>query len=163
MRQNKKQGMQKNQKGHDKLQVEDSEEVFKKILKQKGFTLKNPDIQTGWEAFKEMSSLTFKCSDNGLLFETGMYDFSGENLYYVSFVRQFTMVVDEEYDYMEQLHLDFYCQPDEKFASFKERIWTYDFDDDFEKFLQAVEENSVFQLLKKSQMTKKAEIYLEEV
>ena len=49
--------------------------------------------------------------ETALLFQCGVYDFTGEELFYFDFVRQFTI---EEDGYMEQLHCEFVFEPIEE-------------------------------------------------
>lgn len=64
-----------------------------------------------WEVFKEfvkVPSDTRGPDSDGVLYQTGTFDFYGDPEFYISFVRQFE-VVDEggEYDHYEQLDCEF--------------------------------------------------------
>lgn len=144
------------------MKTEKAEEFFKELLKKHGFDKKKPDLLTGWTVFKKMSAQPFDCAGDSLLFETGVYDFTGEALYYISLVRQFTIDVDGEYDYLEQLHLEFTYQPEECLKDQKTIIQTYDFDDDFQMFFEAVEKAEAF-LLPQEMIPAGVEIYMDEV
>lgn len=144
------------------MKTEKAEEYFKELLKKNGFDEKKPNLLTGWEVFKRMSVQTFDCFEDSLLFESGVYDFTGEALYYVSLVRQFTIDVDGEYDYMEQLHLEFTYQQEERLLEQKTIIQTYDFDDDFQMFFEAVEKAEAF-LIPQGMTPVGVEIYMDEV
>lgn len=144
------------------MKTEKAEEYFKELLKKSGFDEKKPNLLTGWEVFKRMSVQTFDCFEDSLLFESGVYDFTGEALYYVSLVRQFTIDVDGEYDYMEQLHLEFTYQQEERLLEQKTIIQTYDFDDDFQMFFEAVEKAEAF-LIPQGMTPVGVEIYMDEV
>lgn len=146
-----------------KLQTEEAEPVLRKLLKTNGFDPKKPSVKIGWETFKEMSKYLFDCSEDDLLFETGVYDFSDEELFYFSLIRQFTIDVDGEYDYMEQLHMEFTYRPEAELKALTETIWTYDFDDNFERFLEAVEQSEAFQIPQKKFEPVGFDLYYDEV
>lgn len=145
-----------------KMKTEKAEGFLRKLLKENGFDWKNPDLKIGWETFKRMDSQAFDCSEDELLFETGIYDDRGEELYYLSIVRQFTIDVDGEYDYIEQLYLEFTYRPDETLKALETVIWSYDFDGDSNKFFKAVEKSPAF-FIPQKMLPVKAEVYLEEV
>lgn len=136
---------------------------YRASLKEAGFNPKEPELKTAWEVFKKLSCLRFDCSDDSLLFETGVYDFTGEEQFYLSMVRQFTIEVDGEYDYMEQIHLEFSYRTDEKLAGLKETFWTYDFDDDVSAFIAAVEESPAFKIPLKEYHALAVDIYQDEI
>ena len=62
------------------------------------------------DAFAEMCRTSVGDPDD-LLFETGTYDFTGENMFYFSLVRQFQFMDEDEY---VQLHLDVLYTPSPK-------------------------------------------------
>lgn len=144
------------------MKTEQSEVLLKKRLKENGFDWKNPDLRTGWETFKQICSQKFDCADEGLMFETGVYDFTGEELYYLFLMREFTQEVEGEFDYMEQLHLEFSYPSDEQLQEQEERIHSSEFDEEFEKFFEAVEQSSIFRNLQGKKPIG-AEVYFDEV
>lgn len=145
-----------------KMKTEKAEELLRKTLKAHGFDENKPDLSIGWEAFKEIGTQPFDCAGEGLLFETGIYDFRGEELYYIFLIREFTLEVEGEFDYMEQLHLEFAYQPTERLRELEERIHSFDFDDDFGKFFEAVEQSVAFSALKDLTPVE-VEVYFDEV
>lgn len=146
------------------LGTEEGLPLFRKMLKEAGFDPKEPDLQTAWEVFQKFSGSRFDCSDDSLLFEAGIFDFTGEDEQFcLSFVRQFTIEVEEEYDYMQQLHIDLFYQPDESLERLEDTIWTYDFDDDFPSFFKAVEQSEAFKRLMAERRPSSCEIYQDEV
>lgn len=154
MEQKNKKGLLKTSDGLPELQV---------ILKEAGFNPKEPDLKTAWSAFKKFNELRFDCADDSLLFETGIYNFTGEELFYLSMVRQFTLEVDGEFDYMEQIHLELAYQPDERLEGLGERLWTYEFDDDASVFMEAVEKSQVFTILLEQYHPSASDIYQDEI
>lgn len=155
--------MGKEDKAAKIFQTEEAEGIMRKMLNEEGFDEKAPDVKAAWNSFKKMCEVEFDCAGDDLLFETGMYEFSGEKEFFLSFVRQFTVDVDGEYDYMKQLHLDFNYKPEQELENLKEIVWTFDFEDDFEQFFKAVEENAVFLNLQEHYKPIGCELFMEEI
>lgn len=66
------------------------------------------DIKKVWETFKAFSKETVEGEeDKEILFQCGVYDFTGEELFHFDFVRQFTVYEKDDYSHMEQLHCEF--------------------------------------------------------
>lgn len=57
--------------------------------------------------------------DESLLFETGTFDFTGEELFYFSFTKQFPNEDDEYY----QIHMDILYEPDDENKKFSDTFW----------------------------------------
>ena len=66
------------------------------------------DIKKVWETFKAFCTEPVEGEeDKEILFQCGVYDFTGEELFHLDFVRQFTIYEEDEYSRMEQLHCEF--------------------------------------------------------
>ena len=72
------------------------------------------------DIFEQMCQMPI--NDDMLLFETGTYDFTGEDLFYFSLVRQFPNGQDEYY----QVHVDVQYTPNLKNKNFEESVWNID-------------------------------------
>lgn len=150
--------------GKTEQNTDGAEALLRKMLKENGFQPKSPDVKIAWETFKAMCDVKFECEEDELLFETGVYDFSGKDMFFLSVVRQFTIIEEDgEYDYVEQLHMDFLYEPVPELAEFSETIWTYDFEDDFGGFFEAVEKSQVFCAVRESFIPVEFELYFDEV
>lgn len=145
------------------LQTQEGETLLKKLLKENGFEPKKPDIRIAWHAFKQLGEYQFDCSEEGLLFEAGMIGEGEEKQFCLSMVRQFTIEVEEEYDYMEQLHMDFFYSPEAALEKMKQVVWTYEFDGDFQSFFEAVGRLPIFNILQESYAPLGFELYQEEI
>ena len=55
-----------------RLKTSDALGMFRAVLKESGFNPKEPDLKTGWEAFRRFAGLSFECADDSLLFEAGI-------------------------------------------------------------------------------------------
>ena len=136
---------------------------FRALLKENGFIPKEPNLKTGWDVFRKFAGLQFDCADDSLLFEAGVYEYTDETLFCLSMVRQFTIEVDGEYDYIEQIHLDLFYKPDGTLGGLKETLWTCDFDDDASAFFKAVEESASFKIPFERYQPMSCDIYQDEI
>lgn len=71
--------------------------------------------------------------DEMILFETGTYDFTGEELYYFSLVKQFPNDYDDEY---YQIHVDVLYKPCNENKSLNKTIWDEDIDEDIFDYIR---------------------------
>lgn len=111
------------------------------------FSLNNPTPSLAWKGYKRFSRKEVICADDGFLFQIGCYNFTGEQLFYLDFVRQFTIENKQgEYDHMEQLHIEFTRQPTPELEELENNLWAYDFDSP-SAFFSAVENMKEFQVV----------------
>ncbi len=106
------------------------------------------------DAFENMCKISTDSEEEMLLFETGIFDFTGEGMFYFSLVRQFP---NGEGEYF-QLHLDVMYQPDQENSRFCESIWDEDLEENFFDF---VRNSEAYQLLR-DRSAKKVHVYLDE-
>ncbi|MGG4155843.1 hypothetical protein [Bacillus muralis] len=120
------------------------------------------DIKEVWEIFKAFCIERVEGEDDQeILFQCGISDFSGDELLYFDFVRQFTVYEEDEYSRMEQLHCEFSFKPTDELRKVVVSKWSMDFDhlSDFFTHLETLQEFQVPLNLKQV----KIEIYQEEV
>ena len=86
------------------------------------------------DAFKEVCSIPI--DEDMILFETGVYDFTGEELFYFSFVRQFPNDEDEYY----QLHLDILYEVSKDNLSYQQVTWDCDIDKNIFDYIKSSDE-----------------------
>lgn len=106
------------------------------------------------DAFEKMCQIPIESEKEMLLFETGVYKFTGAPLFYFSLVRQFP---NEEGEYY-QLHLDVMYQPDEENSSFFSTVWNEDIDGNFFDFVRKTDDY----LAVKNDEILKIEVYMDE-
>ena len=99
--------------------------------------------------------------EDGILWQVGCYDFTGEKLCYLDFVRQFSFSNNGEYDHMEQLHLEFTCTPTAVLSQLERNQWAFDYPS-LGAYFRAVESFPEFQTALKSSPWK-VELRQEEV
>jgi hypothetical protein len=120
------------------------------------------DINKVWETFKDFCKEPVEGEeDKEVLFECGVYDFTGEELFHFNFVRQFTVYEEDEYSQMEQLHCEFLFKPTDELRSLEASEWSMDYDDivDFFNHIENLQEFKIPFNLKPI----KSEIFQEEV
>lgn len=120
------------------------------------------DIKKVWETFKAFCKETVEGEENKeILFQCGVYDFTGEELFHFDFVRQFTVYEEDEYSHMEQLHCEFLFKPIDDLSKLVVAEWSMDYDelDDFLNHIENLQEFKIPLNLKPI----KSEIYQEEV
>lgn len=92
--------------------------------------------------------------DDVRLFETGTYDFSGEELFCFSLIRQFP---NEEGEFC-QLHMDILYFSDDANRGLSESAWSFDIDTDFFSYVR----NSKAYMAVKDHHMVKIDIYMDE-
>ncbi|USK68522.1 hypothetical protein [Peribacillus asahii] len=120
------------------------------------------DIKKVWETFKDFCKESVEGEeDKEILFECGVYDFTGEELFHFNLVRQFTVYEEDEYSHMEQLHCEFLFKPTDELRKLEVSEWSMDYDDidDFFNYIENLQEFKIPLNLKSI----KSEIYQEEV
>ncbi|WP_146745350.1 hypothetical protein [Dyella jiangningensis] len=81
-----------------------------------------------WEAFKSYGREVFHVDGIGLLFQVGVFHFSGPRQFYFDPVVQFARLdEDGEHDHFEQLHCELTCAPTEALERTKAVLWSFDF------------------------------------
>ncbi len=110
-----------------------------------------PDVQQFQAVYKQFCQIKFvqKSEDDALLFEYSPpdQDEPGHG-YYVGFIRQFSFNDEnDEYDHMEQMGCNFFFPATEEFIRWEGNDWSFDYNNDFARFLSAVEAMPVFQAI----------------
>lgn len=120
------------------------------------------DIKKVWETFKNFCKEPVEGEeDKEILFQCGVYDFTGEELFHFDFVRQFTVYEEDEYSHMEQLHCEFLFKPTVELRKLEVAEWSMDYDD-IDDFLNHIENLQEFKIPFNLKAIK-SEIYQEEV
>lgn len=127
------------------MKISKASSLFSQILAEADLEQRNLNPALIWESFKEFAQTPFSCADDGFLFQAGCYDFTGETLFYLEFVRQFTIHdARGNYHHMEQFHVAFTRQPDQTLEKLTTSAWSYDHAT-LDDFFSYVESHSVFQ------------------
>ena len=120
------------------------------------------EIKKVWETFKAFCKETVEGEeDKEILFQCGVYDFTGEDLFHFDFVRQFTVYEEDEYSHMVQLHCEFLFKPTDELSKLEVAEWSMDYDD-IDDFLNHIENLQEFKITLNLKPIK-SEIYQEGV
>ncbi|RHW31395.1 hypothetical protein D1B33_17970 [Lysinibacillus yapensis] len=101
------------------------------------------DINNVWETFKAFCRETVEGEENKeILFQCGVYDYNGENLFHFEFVRQFTIYEENNYSHIEQLHCGCLFEPTDELKNLEVSEWSMDYDDleDYFNHIESLQE-----------------------
>lgn len=115
------------------------------MLREVGFDMNRPDPLLGWSVFKQFVREPVQVYDDGVLFEVIAVEQDQQEVFSMSFTRQFSHVgADGEYSHMEQLHLGFPSPLTETLRGLETNLWAYDFPT-LDAYFAAVEQLPEFQ------------------
>ncbi|NMM63618.1 hypothetical protein HBE96_13220 [Clostridium sp. P21] len=139
------------------INANEAKEILIRMLNEAGFNFDSPNPKLAWKTFKEFFNTKVDCADDALLFQCGGYDFTGENLFYLEFVRQFVFETDGEYDHMEQLRFTLYFKTVTELKELETNLWSYDCDS-VDEFFSKVENMNYFKMLIENYVSVKCEV-----
>lgn len=144
------------------INANEAEEALIKMLNESAFNIDSPNAKLAWETFKKFSNTKVDCANDALLFECGVYNFTGEDLFHFEFVRQFGFEEDGEYDHMEQLRLTLYFKLNAELKDLKTTVWSYH-SNSVDEFFGKVENMNQFKIPIENYVSFQCEIEQEEV
>jgi hypothetical protein len=119
---------------------------LRELLARHGVSDTPASAVSAWAAFKDYGREVFGPESVGLLFQVGVYDFTGQPLFYFDPVCQFEQTDDEgEHDHYEQLHCELTCPPNEILGNTSASLWSFDYPT-ADAFFAAVEAMPEFQV-----------------
>jgi hypothetical protein len=92
-------------------------------LKSAGFDATNPSPTVAWSVFKELYAEPLE-EPNGVLFESGTYNLTGQRRFHLAFTRQFEVPGSDE---PAQLRCEFTRDPSASTESFRSTMWSFEF------------------------------------
>lgn len=120
------------------MKIEEAEQYLKNKIGEN-----TTDIAQVWEEFKGFGKKEIDGEEEvALLFQCGVYNFTGEKLFYYDFVRQFSNEDGE----MEQLHCEFVFEPTKELKKLKTEKWYFDYEGDIEDFYKKIENLKEFKI-----------------
>lgn len=123
-----------------------SKELLERALKSVGFDAANPDPYAIWTAYQTFASIPFDCASDDLLWQAGLFAFTGQPMYHWDITRQFIFETDGEQDPMTQLNLTLLFLPDTRFDGLRDTLWSIDVPGDSAAFFAAVAQRPAFRL-----------------
>jgi hypothetical protein len=150
--------------------ITEGQGVLHDLLRARGLDpMRPPSVGETWEVFKEFVEIPFETEgpdSDGVLFQTGTFNFHGQDEFCLDFLRQFEVVdEDGEHDHYEQLHCEFRFPVTEATRSFGNfNIWWFSGDEaqPWADFVALVERSPEF-IAFRSIAPQAAEIEQEEV
>ncbi|KGR75658.1 hypothetical protein [Ureibacillus sinduriensis] len=139
------------------LTVRNAESYLKNLISED-----TDDIKSAWETFKAFCRETVEGEeDKEILFQCGVYNYSGEDLFLFDFVRQFTIYEEDNYSHIEQLHCECLLEPTDELKKLEVSEWSMDYGN-IEDFLNHIENLQEFKI-PLNYKPKKLEIYQEKI
>jgi len=127
------------------IKVNEAKELLIKMLNESTFNFDSPNAKLAWETFKKFLNTKIDCADDGTLFQCGVYRFAGEDLFYLEFVRQFSLEEDGEYHHMEKLRFRLDFKSNTELKDLKTNLWSYDCNS-IDEFFSKVENMNQFNI-----------------
>ena len=103
--------------------VKQAEARLNRLLIREGMGIASPNPFTALKAFREFAKETVDCAEDLFMFQCGVFSVTGERLFHLIFVRQFTLEEEEECDRSAQLYIDFTCEPNESLTPLSTILW----------------------------------------
>ncbi|WP_139489077.1 hypothetical protein [Brevibacillus dissolubilis] len=141
------------------LELHETERYLKQMISK----YQDPTILNVWNEFKLFTKMDVNCTEPAVLFECGVYSFTGKKLFHFDFVRQFYKVEENDEPIIEQLRCQFLFAPSEELKQYSITFWSYDLDHDLDTFFARVEELQVFQDVIQNYVPVQLEVYQNQV
>ena len=130
------------------MQIAAAAARLRQRLIEPGINPNNPTFLGAWQVFKQFAAEAVDTASDGLLFQSGVYRFTGSERLTVSFLRQFELLYDDgDHDHFEQLSCEFLYEPtDELRAIGSFTLWCFPSDgESVADWCEAVENRIEFQ------------------
>ncbi|PKR86077.1 hypothetical protein [Heyndrickxia camelliae] len=102
------------------------------------------DVLKVWEEFKAFAKEDVVGEEEkAILFQCGIFNFTGEKLFYFDLVRQFTDIEDGN---MQQLHCEFVFNPVKEFKKLKVSEWYFNYEGELDDYFKKVENLKEFKI-----------------
>src|SRR5262245_16190206 len=123
-----------------------AEAQLRDLLRDRALDVKaRPMAEPVWIVFKEFAEQRSDATGpeaDGILYQSGVFDFSGRDEFYLDLVRQFEIVDSAgEHQRYEQLHCEFRFELTEELRAFERfsRWWFWDSHEPWMSFVQEIE------------------------
>jgi hypothetical protein len=111
---------------------------LRNALASAGFREDAPDPDAAWRAFRAFAAVPVAVEDDALLFQCGVWSFTGRPMFHWNLTRQLTRGARGDDDAMEQLSLTILYEPTPGLQDLETSLWSYDFAD-VESWVAAVQ------------------------
>jgi hypothetical protein len=123
--------------------VKQAEARLHKLLIREGMDITCPNPCTALRAFREFAKETVECAEDLFMFQCGVFSLTGERLFHLVFVRQFTIEEEGGCDQMAQLYIEFTCKPNESLTALSTILWAEE-STSMELYFEGIENSSEF-------------------
>jgi hypothetical protein len=123
--------------------VKQAEARLNKLLIREGMDITCPNPITALKAFREFAKETVDCAEDLFMFQCGVFSLTGETLFHLVFVRQFTIEEEGEYDQLAQLYIEFTCKPNESLTALSIILWAEE-STSMELYFERIENSTEF-------------------
>lgn len=101
-----------------------AKEVLENMLLKANFDKGLPNLDIIVDVYKGFSEIKVDCASDDFLFQCGVFDFTGERLFYWDIVRQFMIEKKNCYSHMEQLHFEVKFEPNTELENLMAIEWS---------------------------------------
>ena len=123
--------------------VKNAEARLNKLLIREGMDIACPNPFMALKAFRAFAKETVDCAEDLFMFQCGVFSLSGEKLFHLVFVRQFTIEEEEGYDQLSQLYIEFTCKPNESLTALSTILWAEE-STSMELYFERIENSTEF-------------------
>lgn len=122
------------------IKTTQAKEVLENLLHKANFDKDQPNLDIIVDVYKEFSKIKVDCASDDFLFQCGVFDFTGERLFYWDIVRQFMIEEKNCYSHMEQLHFEAKFEPNTELEDLLTVEWsTGDLDQYFDDIASSMD------------------------
>ncbi|PLT27561.1 hypothetical protein [Peribacillus deserti] len=101
------------------------------------------DVKHVWSVFKTFANeKVIGEEEKAILFQCGVYNYTGEKLFYFDFVRQFSV----EDGSIQQLHCEFVFTPNKQLKKLEASEWFFESEGNLEEFFDDIENLDEFKI-----------------
>lgn len=94
------------------VEISAAEARLRHALAEAGVDPDDPTFLAAWRVFKQFATEAIHSGSDGLLFESGVYGFTGPERFTVAFVRQLEVLYEDgDHDHYQQLRCEFLYDP----------------------------------------------------
>jgi hypothetical protein len=123
--------------------VKQAEARLNKLLIREGMDIACPNPFTALKAFREFAKETVECAEDLFMFQCGVFSLTGEKLFHLVFVRQFTIEEAGACDQLAQLYIEFTCKPTDSLTPLSTILWAEE-STSMELYFERIENSTEF-------------------
>jgi hypothetical protein len=142
------------------ISAEQACDQLKELLSKLRMDMHAPQVDEIVKLYHEFSKIEIECARDDFFFQCGVFDFTGERLFYWDIVRQFMINEYNDYSHMEQLHYELRFDPNIVLEEFQVIEWRIAYIDTYFERLGELDE---FRIPLEKYVPRSIHIYQEKV